>query len=285
MPLTPGTLTPSKILFSTGDRYRYRLKEREDPCTDPGGHNVSAHHDVNPREEAAGSSHMQRDSGSERGHDRFGAKDEHSEGHYAGGALPIVQQGLPPLQDAAETNGVNGEAPSEDPAEEKGDDSSVAVEEPPTTPPNTPDPRPPPNPESIAPGYGGPLKDVPPEKFNSTAVPKSYHSPWDQAITNDPSLSETPSARLPTPDPKPEGLEVATPFGGFEKASRLTIFKAPEVDLNATDATAKAPEFQDTVTKRPTFNRTALGWVTEGAPLILPIVDLAPLMVPESEDL
>lgn len=49
----------------------------------------------------------------------------------------------------------------------------------------------------IYPGYGGPLKDIPPEKFNSTAVPKSYHSPWEQAIINDPALADTLITRMP----------------------------------------------------------------------------------------
>lgn len=52
------------------------------------------------------------------------------------------------------------------------------------------------------PGYGGPLKDVPAEKFNCTAVPKSYHSPWEQAIIRDPALAETLVARLPEPEPR-----------------------------------------------------------------------------------
>lgn len=53
-------------------------------------------------------------------------------------------------------------------------------------------------------GYGGPLKDVPPEKFNATAMPKSYHSPWEQAIINDPALAETLKLRMPVPEPKQE---------------------------------------------------------------------------------
>lgn len=54
-------------------------------------------------------------------------------------------------------------------------------------------------------GYGGPLQDVPAEKFNSTAVPKSYHSPWEQAIINDPALAETLNLKMPAPEPRPEG--------------------------------------------------------------------------------
>ncbi|XP_036373022.1 myozenin-2-like isoform X1 [Megalops cyprinoides] len=155
------------------------------------------------------------------------------------------------------------------------------------TPPNTPDPRSPPNPDTIAPGYGGPLKDVPPEKFNTTAVPKSYHSPWEQAIINDPALADTLQLRMPVPEPRPEGPEyksfnrVATPFGGFEKAPRGITFKLPELDLNP----PKYPELQDPTAKRPTFNRTAQGWISDGVPLILPTVSLEPAEIPESDDL
>ncbi|KAJ8411119.1 hypothetical protein AAFF_G00181540 [Aldrovandia affinis] len=155
------------------------------------------------------------------------------------------------------------------------------------TPPNTPDPRNPANPDSIAPGYGGPLKDVPPEKFNNTAVPKSYHSPWEQAIIHDPALAETLNMRMPVPEPKGEGPDyksfnrVATPFGGFEKSPRGITFKLPEVDLNP----PRYPELQEPTAKRPTFNRTAQGWISDGAPLVLPNVDLEPAEIPESDDL
>lgn len=54
------------------------------------------------------------------------------------------------------------------------------------------------------PGYGGPLKDIPPERFNATALPKSYHSPWEQAIINDPVLADTLKLQMPDPEPRPE---------------------------------------------------------------------------------
>ncbi|KAM9373433.1 myozenin-3 isoform 3-T5 [Phaethornis superciliosus] len=34
------------------------------------------------------------------------------------------------------------------------------------------------NPDALAPGYSSPLKEVPPERFNVTAIPKGYRSPW-----------------------------------------------------------------------------------------------------------
>ncbi|XP_051955795.1 uncharacterized protein LOC127624882 [Xyrauchen texanus] len=36
------------------------------------------------------------------------------------------------------------------------------------------------NPSLLAPGYGRPLREVPPEKFNVTEIPKSYQSPWEK---------------------------------------------------------------------------------------------------------
>ncbi|XP_067297742.1 myozenin-2b isoform X2 [Pseudorasbora parva] len=152
------------------------------------------------------------------------------------------------------------------------------------TPPNTPDSR---NPANIAPGYGGPLTNIPPERFNATAMPKSYHSPWEEAIINDPTLADTLKVHMPVPEPKTELPDyksfnrVATPFGGFEKSPRGITFKLPEVDLNV----PQYPELQDPRAKRPTFNRTAQGWISEGMPLILPTVSLEPFEIPESDDL
>ncbi|KAL7855770.1 hypothetical protein AOLI_G00193740 [Acnodon oligacanthus] len=153
--------------------------------------------------------------------------------------------------------------------------------------PSTPDTRNAANPEEIAPGYGGPLKNIPPEKFNATALPKSYHSPWEEAIINDPALADTLKLKIPVPEPRAEVPDyksfnrVATPYGGFEKAPRGITFKIPEIDLNP----PRYPELQDPASKRPTFNRTAQGWISDGVPLILPTVPLEPPEIPESDDL
>lgn len=53
-------------------------------------------------------------------------------------------------------------------------------------------------------GYGGPMKDVPAEKFNRTAVPKSYFSPWEQALISDPSLANMVHLQMPETEPTPE---------------------------------------------------------------------------------
>ncbi|KAK2899742.1 myozenin-2-like [Channa argus] len=154
-------------------------------------------------------------------------------------------------------------------------------------PSNTPDTRTVLNPDSIAPGYGGPLKEIPPEKFNCTAVPKSYLSPWEQAIINDPASADTLITRMPQPEPRPgpPGYKsfnrVATPFGGFSKAPRPPPIKPLQLEplLNLSELQG------DTAVNRPTFNRSALGWVSTGGPDNLPTVSMEPLLIPESEEL
>ncbi|XP_059189160.1 myozenin-2b [Centropristis striata] len=131
------------------------------------------------------------------------------------------------------------------------------------------------------------VSDTTAEKSNATSMPKSYHSPWEQAILNDPDLAETLKLAMSAPDPRQDLPQyksfnrVATPFGGFEKAPRGITFKLPEVDLNP----PSFPELQEPGAKRPTFNRTAQGWISEGTHLILPAITLEPVQVPESDDL
>uniref|UniRef100_A0A667YZ99 Myozenin 2a n=1 Tax=Myripristis murdjan TaxID=586833 RepID=A0A667YZ99_9TELE len=165
---------------------------------------------------------------------------------------------------------------------------------PPQTSHDTADTRTEPTPDSIAPvcalissGYGGPLKDIPPEKFNSTAIPKSYHSPWEQAIINDPNLADTLISHMPEPEPLPElpGYKsfnrVATPFGGFGKTPSPAPIKSPQVE-----PLPDYPELRgETAALRPSFNRTALGWVSVGTPVLLPTISLEPMFIPESDDL
>ncbi|XP_053196688.1 myozenin-2b [Scomber japonicus] len=116
---------------------------------------------------------------------------------------------------------------------------------------------------------------------------KCYNSPWAEAMLSDPDLAETLNLRMPALDPRPDLPEyksfnrVATPYGGFEKTPRGITFKLPPVDLNPPGY----PELQDQGIKRPTFNRTAQGWISEGTHLILPTVTLEPIPVPESDDL
>ncbi|XP_041841731.1 myozenin-2-like isoform X2 [Melanotaenia boesemani] len=155
---------------------------------------------------------------------------------------------------------------------------------------DTPDMKMVPNPSSIAPGYGGPLKDIPPEKFNSTAVPKSYHSPWEQAIINDPALADTLIPRMPELEPRADlpGYKsfnrVATPFGGFNKTLRPAPMK-PTQEENLPEIPEHLTLQADEGVNRPSFNRSALGWVSTGGPVALQTVPLEPMFIPESEDL
>uniref|UniRef100_A0A3B5RA42 Myozenin 2b n=1 Tax=Xiphophorus maculatus TaxID=8083 RepID=A0A3B5RA42_XIPMA len=124
-------------------------------------------------------------------------------------------------------------------------------------------------------------------KLDTRPVHKTYHSPWEQVILSDPHLAESLQLTMPEPEPRQELPEykcfnrVATPYGGFEKAPRGITFKLPEVDLNP----PQYQELSDPQAKRPTFNRTAQGWISEGTHLILPTITLESFSVPESDDL
>ncbi|XP_069878611.1 myozenin-2 isoform X2 [Dipodomys merriami] len=171
-----------------------------------------------------------------------------------------------------------------------GSSMEAALQQAPLTPPNTPDPRSPPNPESIAPGYSGPLKEIPPERFNTTAVPKYYQSPWEQAISDDPELLEALYPKLFKPEGKAELPDyrsfnrVATPFGGFEKASKMVKFKVPDFELLLlTDPRFMA--FANPLSGRRSFNRTPKGWVSENIPIVITSEPAEDAAMPESEDL
>ncbi|KAK7909736.1 hypothetical protein WMY93_014420 [Mugilogobius chulae] len=152
----------------------------------------------------------------------------------------------------------------------------------------------PPNPETIAPGYNGPMKDLPPEKFNSTAVPKSYHSPWHQAIVSDPTLADTLNTRMPDPGQQPDRPvykcfnRVATPFGGFSRTSSpVPHSQSAPLDVPLLDYPELQAKTSASVTPldRPSFNRAASGWVTSSRGPA-PIINLSQSQfIPESDDL
>ncbi|XP_029362521.1 myozenin-2b isoform X2 [Echeneis naucrates] len=131
---------------------------------------------------------------------------------------------------------------------------------------------------------GNTVSDSTAEKISTTRMAKAYHSPWEEAILRNPDLAETLKLAMPGLDPRQELPEykcfnrVATPYGGFEKAPRGITFRIPEIDLNL----PRYPELQEQG-KRPTFNRTAQGWISEGTHLILPTLEPTP--IPESDDL
>uniref|UniRef100_A0A8C2T2R5 Myozenin 3 n=1 Tax=Coturnix japonica TaxID=93934 RepID=A0A8C2T2R5_COTJA len=100
------------------------------------------------------------------------------------------------------------------------------------------------NPDSLAPGYSTPLKEVPPEKFNATAIPKGYRSPWyghmgdkDKAVGSENHSPQLPSYWTPTP---------------FDKAQLSDLFYVPPAELDLS--------VLDVISRRPNFNRVPQGW-------------------------
>ena len=72
---------------------------------------------------------------------------------------------------------------------------------------------------------------------------------------------------------------VATPFGGFGRAPAPVPVDLPQVDPLLED-----PELQGHAgLDRPSFNRSALGWVSTGGPV--PVFPLEHVLLPESDDL
>nr|XP_048274964.1 myozenin-3 [Myodes glareolus] len=106
------------------------------------------------------------------------------------------------------------------------------------------------SPSALAPGYAEPLKGIPPEKFNHTAIPKGYRCPWQEFISyrDYPSGSITPIVR----DYR-NFNKTPVPFGGPHVGE--TVFQA---------GTPFVPEpFSglELLRLRPSFNRVAQGWV------------------------
>ncbi|NXY77178.1 MYOZ3 protein, partial [Glareola pratincola] len=109
------------------------------------------------------------------------------------------------------------------------------------------------NPDALAPGYSGPLKEVPPEKFNVTAIPKGYRSPW-QALLGDKD-NAVPGKNQPPVKPSPWDFRSfnRTP-APFDRALVSDLFSAPTTELDTLSAL-------EVISYRPNFNRTPQGWV------------------------
>ncbi|XP_005988349.1 myozenin-2 [Latimeria chalumnae] len=124
------------------------------------------------------------------------------------------------------------------------------------------------NPNAIAPGYSGPLKEIPPEKFNNTAVPKSYQSPWQQALMEEQGaqLSVTEHlSELPKMTARAQYRcfnRVAVPFGGSVGSGR--IFPLPGFEMSR--AQTEPQVNWERISKRPNFNRAPRGWRVQMAP-------------------
>ncbi|KAL0974027.1 hypothetical protein UPYG_G00214450 [Umbra pygmaea] len=121
------------------------------------------------------------------------------------------------------------------------------------------------SPNVIAPGYGGPLKEIPREKFNLTT--RSYCSPWREAL----GISEEPSS-LSVHIPQQPTLQAANyrcfnraamPFGRFGQESKRVI---PVIGFESVDSQQLPGTPLDRMCKRPNFNRAPKGWAQNYSP-------------------
>ncbi|NXD08061.1 MYOZ3 protein, partial [Nothocercus nigrocapillus] len=109
------------------------------------------------------------------------------------------------------------------------------------------------NPDALAPGYSGPLKEVPPEKFNATAIPKGYRSPWQEFLNEKdyPADSENHLLVKPTHGDFRSFNRTPTPFDRAQVSDTFSL-SVMEFDNLST---------LELISHRPNFNRTPQGWV------------------------
>ncbi|EDL01078.1 mCG56131 [Mus musculus] len=110
------------------------------------------------------------------------------------------------------------------------------------------------SPSALAPGYAEPLKGVPPEKFNHTAIPKGYRCPW-QEFTSYQDYSSGSRSHTPIPRDYRNFNKTPVPFGGPHV--REAIFHA------GTPFVPESFSGLELLRLRPNFNRVAQGWVPE----------------------
>ncbi|XP_017559255.1 myozenin-2 isoform X2 [Pygocentrus nattereri] len=117
------------------------------------------------------------------------------------------------------------------------------------------------------PGYSGPLKEIPREKFNITVIPKSYCSPWREALGNNEELLSTLNAQLPQPEKLPPANyrcfnRVAMPFGGPVHNKRVI----PVIAFEALESQSLPGLALDRMSERRNFNRAPRGWGSGSVP-------------------
>lgn len=118
------------------------------------------------------------------------------------------------------------------------------------------------------PGYSGPLKEIPREKFNTTVIPKSYCSPWMEALGDNEQLLNTLNTQLPQP---PQRLQPSNyrcfnrspmPFGGAVASKRVI----PVISFEAVESQKLPGIALDRMCRRPNFNRAPRGWGPDYCP-------------------
>ncbi|XP_053498458.1 myozenin-2 isoform X2 [Ictalurus furcatus] len=112
-------------------------------------------------------------------------------------------------------------------------------------------------------GYSGPLKEIPREKFNITIIPKSYCSPWREALRGNEDLLSSLDPQLPQPEKlQPANYRcfnrVAMPFGGPMLSKRVI----PTINFEVVESQDLPGSTVDRLVKRPNFNRAPRGWAT-----------------------
>ncbi|XP_041917135.1 myozenin-2 [Alosa sapidissima] len=123
-------------------------------------------------------------------------------------------------------------------------------------------------PNVLAPGYSGPLREIPTEKFNATVIPKSYCSPWREALGSTDNLVASLSSQLPEPPQKlpPSNYRcfnrAAMPFGG-QMASKRVI---PVINFEQVDSQNLPGSVLERMASRPNFNRAPRGWGMDYTP-------------------
>ncbi|XP_022607384.1 myozenin-3 [Seriola dumerili] len=124
------------------------------------------------------------------------------------------------------------------------------------------------SPDVLAPGYSGPLKGIPHEKFNTTVIPKSYCSPWSEALGNNEELLNILNTQLPE---LPQTLQPsnyrcfnrsAMPFGGAMASKRVI----PVMSFEAVESQNLPSNAPDRMCQRPNFNRAPRGWGADYSP-------------------
>ncbi|XP_042275076.1 myozenin-2 isoform X1 [Thunnus albacares] len=124
------------------------------------------------------------------------------------------------------------------------------------------------SPDVLAPGYSGPLKEIPHEKFNTTVIPKSYSSPWREALGDREELLAVLSSQLPQLPHRQQPANYrcfnrsAMPFGGGMASKRVI----PVIGFEAVEAQNLPSIALENMCRRPNFNRAPRGWGADYSP-------------------
>uniref|UniRef100_A0A1A8BZL1 Myozenin 3a n=1 Tax=Nothobranchius kadleci TaxID=1051664 RepID=A0A1A8BZL1_NOTKA len=117
------------------------------------------------------------------------------------------------------------------------------------------------------PGYSKPLKQIPHEKFNTTVIPKSYCSPWREALGDEEVLNAL-NTQLPQVPQRQQPANYRCfnrspmPFGGMMASKRVI----PVIGFEALESQNLPGETLDRMCQRPNFNRAPRGWGFDFSP-------------------